>query len=647
MNWRYTTGAALLTAALWALTLGQEAKPAGGAAAEVKSDVKSEEVKSGESALRAEARQLISSAAADAPKWDDERAAVRVLAKAADLLWADDPASARDWLTRAWEISRKVRDKGDTRSAVRVRGTARARARSEILTIAQKHDPRLARQLVDTLAEETEAEEYKAQRDIFDDRTARSEQLLNLALANVESNPAAAASFAERSLADGISFRLQDVLLKLRERDPNLANRLFDAALAALTTTFSQPSEGQILASYLFTPGRVLAVDEQSRVKVSVNPLAPALPTTPAQADPARARRFLTVMQQRLLAMPPPSTAANPSAYAQDFITLVRSLSGAYSKYAPDLWLPLQQRLVQFAPDATTVRRPATADTAATRASASAGLSEAERHQRYIDDLEEAADNETDPVARKLAYVKAALSTDARELERGREIASKIEEKELREQLVSFLSYRAALDALDRKRPEEALGFASDARPLQKSIVLISAAQAIAAERPKGETEWQAGSRNLRVVELLADADKLLKQEGGGTGEALRVRLGLVAALAQADPVRAYGAMGEVVNLINELKSFDFMETTMPRVPGLGEPTAELLLPQIGGGYGLGDAFKALARADLPGSVQMANRLTAPAGRGLMLLEIGGSILTPEAGKTAPKKSPTSARRPQ
>jgi hypothetical protein len=637
MAWLRTAGAALLLAAvLGTQTAGQETKPVKGAEGAEKTAPAAE---SDESSLRAQAQQLIGSAAAEAPKWDDERAAVRVLSKAADLLWDEDPLRARSWLTHAWELSRKVRDKGDPRSAVRVRGTARSRARSEILSVAQKHDAAFARQLVDTLNEETEETEFKSQRGLFDDRSARSEQLLGLAAANVESNPAVAESLAERSLADGISFRLQEVLLKLRARDPKLADRLFDAALGALTTSFSQPSEGQVIASYLFTPGRVLAVDEHSRLQVSVNPLAPVLATTPAQADPARARRFLTVMQQRLLAMPPPSTAANPSAYAQDFLTLVKSLSGAYSRHAPDLWVPLQQRMVQFAPDAAVVRRPTAAEPEATRASAAAGLNEAERHLRYLDDLEEAAGNETDPVARKLAYLKAALSTDINELERGRRLASKIEEKELREQAISFLSYRAALDALDKKRTEEALNLAGDAGPIQRATILISAAQAIAAERPRGETEWQTGSRNLRVLELLTEADKVLKREDDASGDALRVRLGLVAALAQADPIRAYSSMGEVVNLVNGMKSFDFMENTMPRVSGLGEPTAELLLPQIGGGYGITDAFKALARADLLGSVQLANRLTAPAGRGMILLEIGSSLLKTAATKPAQRKT--------
>jgi hypothetical protein len=638
----HTAGAALLLATVLGTPVaGQETKPAKGVAGAEQAAPAAED---GESSLRAQARQLISSAAGEAPKWDDERAAVHVLSKAADLLWDEDPVRARSWLTQAWEISRKVREKGGPPSAVRLRGTARSRSRSQILSVAQKHDAAFARQLVDTLTEETEESEYKSQRGVFDDRTARSEQLLSLAAANVESNPATAESLAERSLADGISFRLQEVLLKLRERDPKLADRLFDAALGALTTAYSQPSEGQIIASYLFTPGRVLAVDEHSRLQVSVNPLAPVLATSPAQADPARARRFLTVMQQRLLAMPPPSTAANPSAYAQEFLTLVKSLSGAYSRHAPDLWVPLQQRMVQFAPDAMVVKRPTSADTEVPRAATAAGLSEAERHLRYLDDLEEAAANETDPVARKLAYLKAALSTDISELDRGRQLASKIEEKELREQVISFLSYRAALDALDKKRTEEALGLASDAGPIQRATILISAAQAIAAERPRGETEWQAGSRNLRILELLTEADKIVKREDDASGDALRVRLGLVAALAQADPIRAYTSMGEVVNLVNKMKSFDFMESMMPRVSGLGEPTAELLLPQIGGGYGISDAFKALARADLPGSVQMAQRLTAPAGRGMILLEIGGSLLKAGEAKPAPRKTTASAR---
>jgi hypothetical protein len=214
----------------------------------------------------------------------------------------------------------------------------------------------------------------------------------------------------------------------------------------------------------------------------------------------------------------------------------------------------------------------------------------------------------------------------------------------LREQVVSFLSYRAALGALEKKRVEEAVGLASGARPIQKAIILISAAQAIAAERPKGETEWQAGARSLRVLELLTEADKLLKGEGEGSVDALRIRLGLVATLAGADPVRAYGSMGEVVNLINGMKSFDFMETTVPRVPELGEPTAELLLPHIGGGYGVTDAFKALARADFTGSVQLANRLDAPAGRGVVLLEIGVGILKSTDTKPAPGKTAASAK---
>jgi hypothetical protein len=645
MAWLYTAGATLLlVAALEMPALGQGAKPAKGAASAEESAAATAS-EPDESPLRAQARQLISSAADEAPKWDDERAAVRVLSKAADLLWDEDPARARSWLTRAWEISRKIRDDDDARSAVHVRGTARARARSEVLSVAQGHDAKFARQLLDMLTDETDETEYKAQRGLFDDRTARSEQLLNLAVANIESNPAAAEGLAERSLADGISFQLQDVLLRLRERDPNLANRLFDAALQVLATSFSQPSEGQIIASYLFTPGRVLAVDAQSRLKVSVNPLAPSPAIPPAQADPARARRFLTVMQQRLLAMPPPSTTASPSAYAQDFLTLVRSLSGAYGKYAPDLWVPLAQRMAQFAPDAGTVRRSTASDSEAARAAS--GLSEAERHLRYIDDLEEAADDETDPVSRKLAYLKAALNTNVSELERGRKIASKIEERELREQVISFLSYRAALGALDKKRAEDAVALAADAGPLQRAVILISAAQAIAAERPKGETEWQAGSRSLRVLELLTEADKIMKREDDGSVDALRVRLGLVAALAQADPVRAYGSMGEVVNIVNRMKSFDFMETTVPRLPGLGDETAELLLPQIGGGYGITDAFSSLARADFPGSVQMANRLNAPAGRGIVLLEIGSSILNPKAAKPPTRRTAASAKQQQ
>jgi hypothetical protein len=300
--------------------------------------------------------------------------------------------------------------------------------------------------------------------------------------------------------------------------------------------------------------------------------------------------------------------------------------------------------MVQFAPDAAAaVRRSSATISEGTRASGSAtGLDEGEQHRRYMDNLEEAADNETDPVARKHAYLKAALNTNIEELERGRKIASKIEEKELREQVISFLCYRAALEALDKKRVEEAIGLASEMRPTQKAIVLITAAQAIAGDPPKGEAEWQAGNRILRALELLSEVDKILNREDDKSVDALRVRLGLVVALAQTDSLRAYSAMGEVVKLINVMKSFDFMDASAPRVTGLGEPTAELLLPHIGKGYGIMDAFVALARADFQGSIQMANQVTSPTGRGLILLEVGSSILQTKAPKPTPKKAAAS-----
>ena len=44
----------------------------------------------------------------------------------------------------------------------------------------------------------------------------------------------------------------------------------------------------------------------------------------------------------------------------------------------------------------------------------------------------------------------------------------------------------------------------------------------------------------------------------------------MVVALAQADPMRAYDAMGEVVKLVNGMKSFDFTGTSALRIAGLG-----------------------------------------------------------------------------
>jgi hypothetical protein len=575
-----------------------------------------------EDPLRARALSLAGNTADEALKWDDHRTAVGVLCQASDLLWDDDPDRARDWLTRAWELTSKV-------GAAEVKGQAR-RTRNEspesslrwaILEVAHRRDPQLADRLIERLTDQKEEAGGGQPRGVFDDRTARSEQLLNLALRNINADPVLAVSLAERSLSDGISFQLQLVLMLLHQRDRAAANRLFDAALSRLETGFADASEGQVIAAYLFTPGRITGAGREGGTVLAVVANAPNFSRTPAEADVARARSFLRVMQRALLNAPVPPD--NAPSRAQELAALILSLRDGYRQYAPDLLPEIEQRLAQLLPDLAAANRdkaPAPAPSESMRAALAAG--DGEFGRLYVDALEEAADKETDHLARKLAFARAALATDADDFPRGRSIAAKINEPELRGEVVSFLAYRAALAALKRKRPDEAVALASESKPLPRAAVLVSVAQHLIAEaRSKGDRQSTA-----RPQEILSDAEKLLNA-AAVSGESLRVRVGLVAAIASIDTVRALGAANELVVLINGAGSFDANATGTPRLFGLTGLASHVEAPGVGSGYGLKDVFVPLAEVDFDGSVYLAGKLTAPAARGVCMMAIAGKIL--------------------
>jgi hypothetical protein len=260
-----------------------------------------------------------------------------------------------------------------------------------------------------------------------------------------------------------------------------------------------------------------------------------------------------------------------------------------------------------------------------------------------LDGLEEAAEKETDPIARKLAYVRAALATTPEELERGRKLADKIDEKELREQVISFLVYRVALSELEAGRIDEAVSLAAEAAPVQRAIVLITAAQRTTAGRSERDEAQSLGSR-LRALELLYEAEKLLGRDDLPP-DALRARVGLVTALAPLDAVRALEAFRGVVAAVNKTGSFDPSDSSAPRAAGLDGFSAQSLLPRVRSGYGLKDALGPLARADFEGAVAAAGKLNPPAVRGTSMLEIARTVLASKTEGRAPAGPATGAKK--
>src|SRR5262249_41686934 len=119
--------------------------------------------------LRRRIIDLLNSTADEARKWDDKTVAARTQSQIADLIWDIDRENARGHLQAAWSSATKVEDPKRNRSAF-VNPSLRNSVRREILLVARRRAPDLARTWLEEIVEETSAE--KQERGTFDDRTA-------------------------------------------------------------------------------------------------------------------------------------------------------------------------------------------------------------------------------------------------------------------------------------------------------------------------------------------------------------------------------------------------------------------------------------------------------------------------------------------
>lgn len=577
---------------------------------------------------RIKAINLIEQTVNEVVLWDDRAAGVSALTEASNLLWDENPR-ARLWLTNAWDLIESIDERENPAELRQIwHGSHRSNLRTKVLNVALRHDAQLADTFLQKL--ENNQGEEKDERGLFDDRTKRSEQLLRLAMNAIERNPALALDLAERSLLDGISFNLQTVLLQLRQKDAALADRLFDLALARLTNSPATFSENQVLASYLFQPGQVVARLPDGATTVAV--VQTQLPVqSPAQSEPARARNFLKIVHRMLLSAHLP---AEQSASAGDFILLANSLAQPFQTYAPDLWQSIQTRQAQFAavfPAATA--KPNATVSEKEREAAKNGASRDEVSRLRVDALQDAAESEPNPIARKLKFAEAALATAPPDFERGKSLAEKIEsDGELRQEIVTFLYYRAALTFLAANKLTRAEETALKIPwSLERALTLIALAQKLGAskrqlEKDKTRSELPPEIAHQHAIELLAEAEKSLQREEATTNIA-KVRLGKTAVSHLLDTAQALIDFEQAIAVINRLERFDPSDAGIPRLGIEGFATTTFTVPRVNYGFGFRDALEPLVRNDFNRTAIAIDSLASPSVRGLCRLEAARQVL--------------------
>jgi hypothetical protein len=425
---------------------------------------------------------------------------------------------------------------------------------------------------------------------------------------------------AMESLSDGVSFGFQEVLLRIQEQNFGLAQRVFRAALARLRTAgMLDPNELLILNAYLYTPGRTLAAntgENPNKIQLAVG-LNPPRITAAAQLNPALAVEFLNVAADLLLTAPLPSTTADPQLTSRAQITAITSLMAKVAQVSPEKGAMLAQRLQSLTAEAQFTSEPSKAPEG--ELETRRGETATEYNERRVDYLEELAAQEKTTLGRDIAYAKAALATTVDRHQRGWDIAGKIDDGGLRENVRNSIVYRAALHFIGKNDLDRAYDLtAKNADVVQRAASLVVGAQSLIKAKD-----------TIRAAQWLQEARGLIRRIDPEESS-VRVAFGVVAAYGIFDSLLSFDALAEAVRMMNKTKLTPGDPDRVPllhRFSGLEMPdftygTAGFSLKAAIGGFGPND-FEAVLDA--------INKITLKDLRGVATVELCRKYLTSAA----------------
>ena len=579
----------------------------------IKSGVRSAEIHPSQLLLLKRILEVLNTTADEARKWDDMGVAARTQARIADLIWEVNPENAHNYLKAAWIASARVEEPKRDRSSF-VNPSLRNAVRRDVLLVARKRAPELAATWLEEMVEESKYAEKK-ERGTFDDRSARSAVLLQMANELVENNPREAADLLIESLHDGISFNFQTTLMRIQQKDASLAWTVFRAALSRLRAAgMSDSNELTTLYAYLYTPGRVYGAntsDNRNQVQLAIG--GPRVSIPAGRQNPAMALEFLEIASGLLLSARLPEDN-NAQFAARSLVSVIGILLREVTQQLPEKAALLRARAQQLDSEARFSNEPIQrkSDLPEVRH----GESKERFAERRVDLLEETAANGRDVLTRDIGYATAAMATTVERYERGLGLAGKIDDRDLRLGVRSWLLYRAVLHFIASGNLDEAhrLNLKND-DAAQRAICFVVGAQRLAKDK---DTD--------RASEWLREAGALLKRSAPNQDVA-RTALGIVATYGGFDTQAALDWLLSAVTLMRKAPPASLNNDKAPslkRISGI-TPTNDLTSHTTG--FSLEAAVAVFAPDQFEQVLYVLNDTTPQETRGMALLILCDNFL--------------------
>jgi hypothetical protein len=333
--------------------------------------------------------------------------------------------------------------------------------------------------------------------------------------------------------------------------------------------------------------------------------------------NPAMAREFLEVGSDLLLSTPLPE-GANAQLAARSLVSAIGVLLREVTPQLPEKAALLRARAQQLDAEAqfSIAPAPRSADIPEVRQ----GESHESFAERRVDLLEETASKGRDVLTRDVGYATAAVATTVERYERGLSLAGKIDDRNLRDGVRSWLIFRAVLHLIGSGDLEEAqrLNLKNDDLA-QRAVCFVVGAQRLVKDND-----------NVRATEWLRVAGLLVKRIEPNESVA-RIAFGMVSTYGRFDAQAALEWLVVAVKLIRNTPAASFNEDRAPSLKRISGITPISDFTGKTAGFSLQSAVAVFPPDQFEQVLSILNDVNPPEARGLALLTLCRTFL-----KTAP-----------
>ena len=235
-----------------------------------------------------------------------------------------------------------------------------------------------------------------------------------------------------------------------------------------------------------------------------------------------------------------------------------------------------------------------------------------DRVQDALDRLDRAKTSDE----RDRVYFEAAMAASRKDYERARQLADKIEESELRKQMYAYLTFDAMQQAINDKKPDDALRFArsQELTNVQRAWGLTEVGRLLAKTEPD------------RAAEMLDLASAEARRIDQSSPDRVRALVAIVTQFQKVDSARAWEMMSEVIKAANALSGFsgeDGEMTVMVKFKNSGAMTQNMNVES----FDLTGLFTALAEEDFNRAADLPKGFTGESPRAVAMLAVARTVL--------------------